>query len=269
MTDEGVYEGGNEYNLTTNRNYIYGVVWSKEYKKYYVFFAVVPKESSYVPKTDWSIMLDYFQYGTTNKMFRRGILGQTYPEARIVADYLLKPSTDITSIYNDIMIHLAVNAFGLGQTDGLKKVEFHACSAADKNNPIECIPSWTTRDDTSWTWGGSTYGLMTENNKEKILVYVDADDSTGNHIDNPSKGIPASKYYRIIVQQWYRGWDVGHLVYTDHFYDEFVRSISIIKLSKCSQINGACETAGICHGIGGSSASESFECAATGEVCCV
>jgi hypothetical protein len=245
ITDWGIPEGDNSEILTPSRYYIYGVVWSANSKYYNVLFAEIPNFSAAdTPETDWNTMLDpYFQYlppGTDQ--FRRGILGQVYPETRIVADYILTPTQPITSIYSQIMIGdgtihgLANIAFnGLTQAQALAKIVFRTCSAADKSNPTECIPAWTsTEGDKCWTVGGSTFGLLKQNN-EGIIVVVDAKDGSGQQIASPNQDLPIGYSYRIIVQQWYRAWD--HLDFYSiwyHCYDEYVRSISIIQIPTVS-----------------------------------
>ncbi len=246
MTDWGISEGGNSEILTPSRYYIYGVVWAAQpqYKNYYVLFAEIPNFSAAdTPETDWNTMLDpYFQYlppGTDQ--FRRGILGQVYPEARIVADYIITPTQPITSIYSQIMIGdgtihgLANIAFnGLTRAQALAKISFQTCSAADKSNPAGCIPEWTSEGEKYWTVGGSTFGLLKQNN-EKITVVVDAKDGSGQQIASPNQDLPIGYSYRIIVQQWYRSWshtDWSFIPY--NCYDQYVRSISIIQIPTVS-----------------------------------
>ncbi len=227
VTDNGISEEANSESLQDKREYIYGVVWSTYYKNYDVLFAMVPNFSATdTPVTNWFIIDDYFGYNSPTEMYRKGILGKTYPEARIVADYLLIPSQPINNIYNDLIVHLSTIAFqGLTPAEARMKVSFKSCSDLGS-----CLPSWTPRGDACWTVGGDTFTLMQEKN-EPIQVLVDATDSSGSKITDIdyNKDLPAGKTYRIIIQQWYRGWNYWNGLWMDHCYDEYVRSISIIQ----------------------------------------
>jgi hypothetical protein len=218
---------GEEYNFNslnkTPHEYIYGILWIPELKRYNLYFERVPASKE---ETNFDFLMDEFLYfdavrGDTFKR-RMNPLGYTKPEARRIMDRVVTPQTDISVV--DIMIDLRdklnelnikVTATGVWNVEGLPESECERegggtqgkinvnCIYLDSScNDIDCINNNIER--VSGMWHERVTTVYEKYTDFATIHYKFTDYNIKFNIDSSIEDgiLLAGQKYRIVLNNW-------------------------------------------------------------------
>jgi len=214
------YNSGDNSVLTDGYEYMYGIFWIAEAKKYDIVFAMIPRQGT--PETNfnkiWEEDLDW-----DKNFWRTNPLGNIYVNLREVHNNTVVLAADTT--ISTIMI-------GLKDHSGVitDKIGCLACSN-DENCINKIYDGQSTQIGDEKCVDVNVDSVLTDAFKrEPIEVRIKATKSDGTPV-TCNDNLVGGRTYRVIVKNWFGFWEKDNWVSSDGgCYANFDRSVSIIQV---------------------------------------
>lgn len=190
----------NDISLTEHHYYIYGLIWLPVWERYDIMFVRTPGQST---QSSFDFIKNVFQ----NNYERWNRLGLWRQEARMVVDAIVTPTS--SRPVNDLITEIATAA-GLDPSEDVSISyncgDYGNCITTTLEGPEEVCSPYVTEALNSYF-------------QKETIKFITSEADNGE--------LQAGKEYRVIVTNWYGGWDEVEGVDLS-CYDYYDRTVIIV-----------------------------------------